>query len=297
MLATHSLRPLSRLLLRRARLNMTTSAAEQRGHQAPANSPPPDAALVAFREHQSKAPRQAFADECRTLLRLSRYGVLSTLSSKGDAAGFPSGSVVGFADELATGAPIMVFSSMSSHTGDVLADGRCSLTVTAPGFEGAADARVSLTGRVALLPEAEVPAARERYLAVHPDAFWVTFGDFSFFKMTEIVSIRLIGGFARAGAVPPALYAAAQPDPVAALCGQLIVSANAAGEEAWARAVRTAVGADLGMEGVRVLSLDCLGLNLAARRGVDSYKMRLPFAKPAKSVADVQSAIYSMLSS
>jgi hypothetical protein len=65
---------------------------------------------------------------------------------------------------------------MSGHTRDVMTDGRASLTVTAPGFEGAADARVCLTGLVRRVPEAAVPAARDRYLARHPDAFWVTFG-------------------------------------------------------------------------------------------------------------------------
>ena len=107
---------------------------------------------------------------------------------------------------------------MSGHTRDVLADGRASLTVTAPGFEGAADARVCLTGTVRRVPEARGAAARERYLARHPDAFWVDFGDFTFWQMEDLKAIRLVGGFARAGSVPPGVYAAAKPDPVAGAC-------------------------------------------------------------------------------
>jgi hypothetical protein len=150
-----------------------------RGHQAPpgaAPAPPPDPAVVRLREHQSAAARQPFAEECRTLVALSRYGVISTLTVAKEAEGYPSGSIVGYADDSASGAPIFVFSTMSGHTRDVMADGRASLTVTAPGFEGAADARVCLTGTVRRVPEPEVPAARTRYLERHPDAFWVTFG-------------------------------------------------------------------------------------------------------------------------
>jgi hypothetical protein len=150
-----------------------------RGHQAApgaAAAPPPDPSVVKLREHQSAAARQPFAEECRTLLALSRYGVLSTLTVSGDAVGFPSGSIVGYADDANTGAPLFVFSTMSGHTRDVMADGRASLTVTAPGFEGAADARVCLTGTVRRVPDAEVPDARARYLQKHADAFWVDFG-------------------------------------------------------------------------------------------------------------------------
>jgi hypothetical protein len=42
-------------------------------------------------------------------------------------------------------------------------------------------------------------AARDLYLAKHPDAFWVDFGDFSWHRMDNILGARLIGGFARAG--------------------------------------------------------------------------------------------------
>lgn len=46
------------------------------------------------------------------------------------------------------------------------------MTVTAPGFQGAADARVCLTGRLERVPEADKEAAKARYLAVHPGAAW-----------------------------------------------------------------------------------------------------------------------------
>jgi hypothetical protein len=283
---------------------VTAMAAQERGHQAPpaaGNAPPVDPSVLKLREHQQAVPRQSFPDECRTLLRLSRYGVLSTLSRSQDSEGFPTGAVVGFADDVHNGAPIFCFSTMSGHTQDLLADGRASLAVTAPGFEGAADARVNVTGRVERLPQGspEYVAARDRYLAVHPDAFWATFGDFSFWTMTSIVAIRLVGGFARAGSVPPALYASAKPDPVAGACGPLLAYANAHGEGAWVSVITHTVGADNGIAAAKVVSLDKLGLNLVAHRsaaGGETFKFRLGFpGGPAETPQAVHAAMEAML--
>ena len=54
----------------------TAPSTSRRGHQAPAAASPPDPAVVRLREHQSAAARQTYPDECRTLIALSRYGVL-----------------------------------------------------------------------------------------------------------------------------------------------------------------------------------------------------------------------------
>ena len=50
------------------------------------------------------------------------------------------------------------------------------------------------------------------YLKKHPDAFWVDFGDFSWWRMEKVEMARLVGGFARAGKVTADDYAAAEPD-------------------------------------------------------------------------------------
>jgi len=62
------------------------------------------------------------------------HGVLSTLSSSGATAGIPSGSVIEFALD-AEGRPLLATSTLSAHTQDLLVDGRCSITVTATGFQ------------------------------------------------------------------------------------------------------------------------------------------------------------------
>jgi hypothetical protein len=63
----------------------------------------------------------------------ARSAVLSTISSHPSSAGFPFGSVVEFAVD-ASGHPLLSTSTLSPHTADLQADGRCSITVMAPGF-------------------------------------------------------------------------------------------------------------------------------------------------------------------
>lgn len=66
---------------------------------------------------------------------------------------------------------------MSAHTKDIQTDGRCSLTVLANDFKGAAQGRVVLIGTTEkVTDEAKRKQLREKYLAKHKDAFWVDFG-------------------------------------------------------------------------------------------------------------------------
>lgn len=76
---------------------VATQANQQRGHQAPMATSAPDPAVVRLREHQSGAVRQTFPDECKTLVHLGRYGVISTISKEYE--GHPTGSIVGFASD------------------------------------------------------------------------------------------------------------------------------------------------------------------------------------------------------
>lgn len=63
---------------------------------------------------------------------------------------------------------------MSTHTQDLLADPRCSVTIASKEFKGAADGRVNLMGKVTLVDAAERDAMKAVYLAKHPGAFWVS---------------------------------------------------------------------------------------------------------------------------
>ena len=117
-------------------------------------------------EHQQTAARLTGAEETRSLVEYSTgYAVLSTISK--DLEGYPGGAVVGFAPD-AQGLPVFCFSAMSGHTKDLLAapsGAPAALTVTANGFQGAADARVTLVGDVKRCSKEESVELREVYKA------------------------------------------------------------------------------------------------------------------------------------
>lgn len=138
-------------------------------------SPEDEKTIADFREHQSKAARLSMSDEVRTLIESSiGYGVISTNSQA--MPGYPTGSVVGFALED-DGRPFFVFSTMSAHTGDILKDGKASLTVMAKDFKGAAEGRVVLIGDIVKVFDKEVrDNLRNKYMARHPGAYWADFG-------------------------------------------------------------------------------------------------------------------------
>jgi len=250
-----------------------------------------DPEIERFREHQATAAKLSFADEARTLVDLGRFGVLSTFGRE-HGGEYPSGSIVGFASDD-RGRPIFSFSSMSGHTGDLAKNGKCALTVTAPGFSGAADARVTITGTAEpLRDEAEIAAAREKYREKQPDAFWVDFGDFKWYRMDGIRGARLVGGFARAGNVNDTEYAAGSPDPVAAFTERIAGHMNADHEDSTIAMIKHYVG--LTVDSAKIVGLDSLGMYVLVTREGRSFKVRLPFETPAKDPKEVKNVIVSM---
>ena len=125
--------------------------------------------------------------------------MLSTLSSA--VEGYPSGSLVSFGTD-AQGLPVFCFSSMSGHTKDLNAGNtQAALTVTAKGFEGAADGRVHADRRRQAVRRRRGRGSeelREIFKAKHPGAFWADFGDFTFYRMHALKAVNFVGGFARA---------------------------------------------------------------------------------------------------
>src|ERR1700677_4202778 len=192
---------------------MTTSSV--RKHAGPA--PPSD---------QPAIPEPSYAERARTLMHLGRVGSLSTLSRK--QPGFPFGSVMPYGlDEQ--GRPIFLISAMAMHTQNLKADQRASLLVTQN--DAHADplgaSRVTLLGNALPVPEAEVSAARDAYLARHANSkYWVDFEDFSFYRL-NIVDAYYIGGFGVMVWVPSSDYGASQPDPLADSMNEIIQHMNA----------------------------------------------------------------------
>ncbi len=172
-------------------------------------------------------PEPSHAERCRTLVSAGTRGALSTIAT--DPAGFPYGSVASYGlDDR--GNPLFFVSLMAEHTQNVLRDPRASLLVTEPVPDGAdplASGRVTLMGQMTPVAEADRSLARDRYLASNPAAsYYIDFGDFAFYRL-DVESIRYVGGYGRMSWVDADVYAAAEPDPLAAATAGIIAHMNA----------------------------------------------------------------------
>mmetsp|Transcript_3950 Transcript_3950/g.7384 ORF Transcript_3950/g.7384 Transcript_3950/m.7384 type:complete len:364 (+) Transcript_3950:90-1181(+) len=261
--------------------------------------------VQAFMEYQQSVPRIGFPTDVRSLVQYNHgFAVMSTNSKSMPC--YPGGSVVGFAPDE-EGRPIFVFSGMSSHTVDILADPRCSVTIADKNFKGAADGRVNLMGTCNRLKDPEeIAKAKEIYLQKHPGAFWVEFGDFFWYRM-EVEAIRFVGGFARAGTVTPKEYKEASPDPIMAF-GQAI--AQHMNEDHMSATIAMVEHYIPGLSGDNYVKeavinrVDSLGMDVKITRDKDNedrlpgqpqqFKVRLPFPTPVTERKDVKVAIMEM---
>lgn len=280
--------------------------AEGGGHGVPKGSAVSqenmDPEILAFREHQKNAPRLSFAEEARTLVDSTVSGVMSTISSRPGLEGFPAGSVVFFASDE-QGRPIFSFSSMSGHTADLKKNEKASLTIMAPGFAGPADARLSLIGTCAPVPEAERDAVKAVYKVKHPNSFWTDFGDFTWYRC-EVMAASLVGGFARAGGVTGEEYSASKADPVAPFSMNVAEHMNDDHGSSVLAIVKSSTGLKTGLVGAKMLNLDRLGMNVLVERedkpeGTEeatkqSFKVRVPWLSPAESRKDIKERIVEL---
>ena len=134
----------------------------------------------------------------RTLLKSQVIAALGTLHD-----GEPYVSMVPFS-LLPKGPDFVIHvSSLSAHTGDMLANPKVSLLMIAPESGGVAPqarARLTVQGDARPVPHAAelYPEARESYLSRFPDsAQTFVLGDFSLFAIRPRL-LRFVGGFAQA---------------------------------------------------------------------------------------------------
>jgi hypothetical protein len=167
------------------------------------------------------------------------------------------------------------------------------MTITSREFEGAADGRVSIVGEMVKVPDEEKDAVTAVYQKRHPGAFWTGFGDFTWFRLTNIRSVRFVGGFARAGSVSPEEYAAAKPDPIAAFAEPVCGHMNDDHSDSTRTLVQHFVGVEVD-EKPRLVGLDRFGFWVKCRRKGQTVKVRLAFPEPATSRGDVKKFIVEM---
>ncbi|XP_045795585.1 uncharacterized protein LOC123890088 [Trifolium pratense] len=242
--------------------------------------------------HQEKAARLPAIEEIRTVLDRSLRGTLSTFSKK--YGGYPSGSMVDFACD-ADGCPILALSDLAVHSKDLAANPKCSVLL-ARDPEDRTDLVITLHGDAVFVPEKDNAAIRAAYLARHPNAFWVDFGDFRFVRIEPKV-VRFVSGVATAllgsGEFNGDEYKSAKVDPIAQFSKPVASHMNKDHGEDTKAIVQhwTSVPVDF----ADILDLDRLGFNVKAGYQGDIFKLRVPFPRPAEDRKDVKTLIVEML--
>ncbi|KAL4379035.1 hypothetical protein GQ457_02G031240 [Hibiscus cannabinus] len=242
--------------------------------------------------HQEKAARLSPAEEIRTVLGQSTRGMLSTFSQKHE--GYPSGSMVDFACD-ADGSPILAVSSLAVHTKDLLANCKCSLLV-ARDPEDRTDLVITLHGDAIAVSEKDQAAIRTAYLAKHPNAFWVDFGDFQFLRIEPKV-VRYVSGVATAllgsGEFSKEEYQNSKVDPIAQFSKPVASHMNK--DHAEDTKVIVQFSTSIPVDSAYMLDLDSLGFNVKASYQGNTFKLRVPFPRRAEDRKDVKTLIVDML--
>lgn len=241
---------------------------------------------------QAAVAEPSFAERARTLVYMGRVGSLSTLSRK--QPGFPFGSVMPYAvDE--SGRPIFLISTMAMHTQNLKADPRASLLVTQDNAEGdpLGASRVTLVGNVMGIPETELPAARNLYLARHANSkYWVDFEDFAFYRL-DVVDIYYVGGFGVMGWVAASEYGSSQADPLADAMAGIIQHMNADHKDALVLLAGKFAG--IQAQEATMTAVDRLGFHVRVKTADGMRGARIAFPREVRNAAETRSVLVEMV--
>jgi putative heme iron utilization protein len=259
---------------------MSSSSSSIRKHAGPGPS------------DQPVVPEPSFAERVRTLVWLGRVGSLSTLSRK--QPGFPFGSVMPYGLD-AQGRPLFLISTMAMHTQNLKADPRASLLVTQESGDGdpLGASRVTGVGNVLPVPQQDVAAAREAYLARHANSkYWVDFEDFSFYRM-DLVDIYFVGGFGVMGWVTASEYAGSQPDPLADSMGDILQHMNTDHKDAMVLLARKF--AHIEAQEATMTALDRLGFHLRLKTQDGMKSARIAFLREVRNSGETRTVLVEMV--
>ncbi len=237
-------------------------------------------------------PEPSHAERVRTLLSLSSTATLSTQSRK--HSGFPFGSLMPFASDT-VGRPIFLISNMAMHTQNLRADPRCSLFIGQVAADGDAlgAARATLVGNAEPVPEQELAAVREIYLARHENSrYWVDFADFHFFRL-EPIDLYYVGGFGVMGWVASEAYASAAPDPLAEAAPGILSHMNADHLDSMVLLARTHSG--LEASEAAMTSVDRLGFSLRLKTAEGMKGTRINFLREVLSAEQTRAVLIEMV--
>ena len=146
-----------------------------------------------------------------------------------------------------------------------------------------------------MFDEEKKKVLRDKYLLKHKDAYWIDFGDFSYFTMTSIQAIRYIGGFAMAGGVTPTDFLNSKPDPIAPFATPVLKHMNEDHADSTIAMIKHYVG--ITCTEAQIISMDSLGMTVKAKleiAGGGYTKIRLPFLKPVTERKAVKEMLVEM---
>ena len=236
------------------------------------------------------APELAFAEQARTLVHLGRTGTLGTLSRR--HPGHPFVSIMPYAPDE-RGRPLVLISTLAMHTQNLAADPRASLLVAQPGDDPLALARVTLMGAARRLEAGERPAARDVYLARHPNAVhWVDFDDFAFWRL-DVADVYFVGGFGAMDWLTVSGYEASRPDPLADAAPGIIEHMNRDHADALVLYARMLGG--LAAQAAEMVAVDRLGFKLRVRAADGLHGCRIAFPREAASAEQCRAVLIEML--
>lgn len=239
-------------------------------------------------------PEPDDAERARTLAAGVTTGMLSTLAR--EPQGTPFGSVAPYAlDHL--GRPVLCISELAEHTQNLHRDPRCSLLIAesvAPGGDPLAVGRVTLLGTAAIVPDGEREAAKAVHLAGNPyAAYYIDYTDFSLWRI-EVEALRFVGGYGRMSWVDAPAWSAAEPDPVAPLAAGVVEHMNA--DHAAANLlIAQVLGGRADATSATCVGVDRYGIELVAKGGDGTGRVRVGFATPATTSEEVRSEVVALV--
>jgi hypothetical protein len=181
------------------------------------------------------------------------------------------------------------------HTQNLVQDPRASLLITQPDIVGdpLGASRLTLMGKVSKVPEADLPQARERYLARHQNAsYWVDFDDFSFYQM-EIVDAYFVGGFAVMGWMTADEYYQAEADPLADATSRILQHMNTDHADSLILLARVFGGVDA--EEATMTAVDRLGFHIRLKTGDRLQGLRIGFIHEVRTPQETRAVLVEMV--
>lgn len=230
----------------------------------------------------------------RRLVRSARFAAVSVLEP---GSGHPLVSRTAVAADV-DGAPVMLMSQLSAHTGALQADPRCSLLLGEPGRgDPLAHPRITVIGVARRVERDEAergvgahPRIRRRYLARHPKAaLYVDFADFAFYKIA-VERASLNGGFGRAYSLAPGdlLSASADLTSFAALEENAVAHMNSDHADAVAAIAVKLCGSPEGSW--QVASIDPDGMEIV----LGDELRRVDFERPVGDAAQLRATLVAL---